>query len=63
MNKNKHYIKYSWYHAFTTVIWCDRCHHSFMLSEMMYKKVKKVDGIQIGYYYCLKCAKELSFLI
>lgn len=57
----KHLITYSWYHVFTSAIWCDRCHHSFNLKEVMYKKIKKVDGIQIGYYYCLKCAKELGY--
>ena len=55
-----HLIKYSWYHVFKTVIWCDRCHYFFLLDDMMYKHPKKVDGIQINYYYCLKCAKELG---
>lgn len=26
----------------------------------MYKKIKKVDGIQISYYYCLQCAEKLK---
>jgi hypothetical protein len=59
----KHLITYSWYHVFTTVIWCDKCHHSFNLGEVMFKKIKRVDGVKIGYYYCLGCAKELKYQI
>ncbi len=58
----KHFIIYSWYHTFTTIIWCDKCHHSFSLGETMYKKPKRVDNILINYYFCLKCAKELGYI-
>jgi hypothetical protein len=62
VNKDRHLITYSWHHVFTAVIWCDKCRHSFREGEVMYKYPKKVDGIRINYYYCMRCAKEFKLV-
>lgn len=57
---NYHLVKYSWIHAFSMVIWCEKCAHNFKMNEVIFKQVKKIDGLIFNYYFCLPCAKKLK---
>ena len=58
---NYHLVKYSWLHAFSAIIWCEKCAHNFKVGEVIYKHPKKIDGIVMNYYFCLKCARKMGF--